>query len=277
MSENFIFAYVGISVPLMINDVNIYYVLVGIVALVTSRFLSVLIVAICVNPFKKEKIRFSHLLVMTIGGLRGAVAFYLALNVSSEYKHLIITTTISLILFTVIGMGSATPIVIKFLNKTFPQDEIIVKPSEEEMPLRGEYGGSGEGGERYDPRHSIGVFSQAEDFDKNYFQKLFRKDGWEYYRATEGRKNLQGDVQMSYQEVERDMTKHRGDFSPSRISKAVKEEFQKRVQESSQEKGKSKRALTPPNHKRDDIEQDLRGILKDKSPRKESGLMVVLV
>lgn len=109
MSENFIFAYVGISVPLMINDVNIYYVLIGIVALVVSRFLSVLIVALCVNPFKKDKILFAHLLVMTIGGLRGAVAFYLALNVSSEYKHLIITTTISLILFTVIGMGSLTP------------------------------------------------------------------------------------------------------------------------------------------------------------------------
>jgi hypothetical protein len=38
---------------------------------------------------------------------------------------------------------------------------------------------------------------------------LFRKDGWEYYRATESRKNLQGDVQVSYQEVERDMTKAR--------------------------------------------------------------------
>jgi NhaP-type Na+/H+ or K+/H+ antiporter len=73
---------------------------------------------------------------MTIGGLRGAVAFYLALNVSSEYKHLIITTTISLILFTVIGMGSATPIFIKYLNKKFSEDEIIVKPSEDEMPLR---------------------------------------------------------------------------------------------------------------------------------------------
>ena len=75
---------------------------------------------------------------MTIGGLRGAVAFYLALNVSSEYKHLIITTTISLILFTVIGMGSATPFVIKFLNKAFPQDEIIFKQNEEETPLNQE-------------------------------------------------------------------------------------------------------------------------------------------
>ena len=46
MSENFIFAYVGISVPLMINDVNIYYVLVGIVALVASRFISVIVVAV---------------------------------------------------------------------------------------------------------------------------------------------------------------------------------------------------------------------------------------
>jgi hypothetical protein len=119
------------------------------------------------------------------------------------------------------------------------------------------------------------VFSQAEDIDKNYFQKLFRKDGWEYYRATEGRKNLQNDVQVSYQEVERDMTKARGDFSPNRIRKVAKEEYQKRIQDSSQEKGKTKRALTPHNYKRDAIEQNLKGILKDKSPRKESGLFML--
>ena len=89
MSENFIFAYVGISVPLMINDVSLSYVLIGIIALVVSRYLSVAIVSCCVNPFKTDKIPFSHQWVMTIGGLRGAVAFYLALNVSSEYKHLI--------------------------------------------------------------------------------------------------------------------------------------------------------------------------------------------
>lgn len=45
MSENFIFAYVGISVPLMINDVSISYVLIGIVALIVSRFLSVVIIS----------------------------------------------------------------------------------------------------------------------------------------------------------------------------------------------------------------------------------------
>jgi len=191
MSENFIFAYVGISVPLMINDVNIYYVLIGIVALVVSRFSSVVIVACCVNIFKKEKIRFSHQLVMTIGGLRGAVAFYLALNVSSEYKHLIITTTISLILFTVLGMGSCTPLVIKYLDKKFPEDEIINKPAEDELPLKsamdGEYG---EGVSKFDLRNSIGVFSQAEDFDKKYFQKFLRKDGWDFYRETEGKNKL---------------------------------------------------------------------------------------
>jgi sodium/hydrogen exchanger 8 len=45
MSENFIFAYLGISVPLMINDINLWYVLIGIVALIVSRFTSVAIVA----------------------------------------------------------------------------------------------------------------------------------------------------------------------------------------------------------------------------------------
>ena len=45
---------------------------------------------------------------MSYGGLRGAVAFYLSLNVNTEYKHLIIMLTICLILFTIIGLGTTT-------------------------------------------------------------------------------------------------------------------------------------------------------------------------
>lgn len=138
---------------------------------------------------------------MTIGGLRGAVAFYLALNVSSEYKHLIITTTISLILFTVIGMGSLTPFCLKCLHKTFPQDEIIVKQNEDEVPFNQDNNWNNDYGEmamsQYNPRHSIGMISKAEDIDKNYLQKVFRKDGWNYWRETEGRNKLKDEGKHS--------------------------------------------------------------------------------
>lgn len=252
MSENFIFAYVGISVPLMINDVNYNYVAIGCVALISSRFLSVVLVSICVNPFKKEKIPFSHQIVMTIGGLRGAVAFYLALNVSSEYKHLIITTTISLILFTVIGMGSATPFCLKWLNKTFPEDEIIMEPNEEQVPLNQDQDWE-QKDEYHDAKlrergHSFGMISQAEDFDQKYFQRFLRKDGWRHYFEGEGQKNEKeggDDVQISIQEYYRRMTKNYGDLSPHRTSHLVNQELGNRLTDS-KGKNKNKRTLTPP-------------------------------
>lgn len=78
--------------------------------------------ALLINFFNlaKKKLPISYTLVMTWGGLRGAVAFYLALKMNSEYKNLIITTTISLIVFTIIGLGSTTKPVIALLVKWFP-------------------------------------------------------------------------------------------------------------------------------------------------------------
>jgi len=63
---------------------------------------------------------------MTYGGLRGAVAFYLALEVHSEFSSMLITTTISLILFTVVGLGTTTMPLLLLLNKWFPQDHILL-------------------------------------------------------------------------------------------------------------------------------------------------------
>ena len=228
MSENFIFAYLGISVPLMINDVNINYVLIGIVALVASRFLSVVIVAFFINLFKKEKIPFSHLMVMTMGGLRGAVAFYLALNVSSEYKHLIITTTISLILFTVIGMGSATPLFLKWLDKKFPQDKILNKPDEEKDPLVENDANNPENQyemSSLDQRKSLGMFSRAEDFEQNYFQKYLRKNVWNMGEEAD----KQNGIEVTYQDVEKRLTNKIGDLSPNRKSNLVNQEMKSRL------------------------------------------------
>ena len=172
--ENFCFAYLGISVPLMINYVNPYMVLIGCVALITSRFFSIASVALVLNCIRKEKIPFSHQLVMTYGGLRGAVAFYLALNLKdSEYKDQLTTLTIVLILFTVVGLGSTTTCVLRILNKCCERDKILQAVGEDEddkiFLLDDDLDG------RSDVQ-SEGLITRLESFDENFGKYYLRKD-----------------------------------------------------------------------------------------------------
>ena len=120
MSENFVFCYLGITIPIMLDDVKPSLIIVGIVALLASRFLSVYMTFSIINIFKKKKMPFSYTVVMTWGGLRGAIAFYLALKINSEYKNLIITTTMCLIVFTIVVLGSTMTPVIKLMLWLFP-------------------------------------------------------------------------------------------------------------------------------------------------------------
>lgn len=131
ISENFVFAYLGISIPLMMVNLNWPLVIIGCFALLVSRIVSVLVVSLFVNIFRSDKIKFSHQIIMSYGGLRGAVAFYLSLNVNTEYKHLIIMLTICLILFTIIGLGTTTTWVLSYLDKKYPDDKIMQEEEEE--------------------------------------------------------------------------------------------------------------------------------------------------
>lgn len=102
ISENFVFAYMGLSVPITMNIIRFELIGIGLVALLVSRTISVVATTLFVNLFRKDKITLSFQIIMSFSGLRGAVAFYLALNVNSGYKNLIITTTIALIIITIV-------------------------------------------------------------------------------------------------------------------------------------------------------------------------------
>lgn len=108
---------------------------------------------------------------MTYGGLRGAVAFYLALNLHTPYKDILITLTIVLIFFTVIGLGSTTNCLLKILNCCFPRDKILQDPGQEETaPFRGDIELESDG------ERSEGVITRLEDFDVRVAQKYLRKN-----------------------------------------------------------------------------------------------------
>lgn len=63
-TENFIFAYLGICIPLLIENINFHHVGAGLAALLVARTISVLIIAFFVNRFKKKKIPIAHLIAL---------------------------------------------------------------------------------------------------------------------------------------------------------------------------------------------------------------------
>lgn len=81
-TENFVFAYLGICIPLLIDSINFEHVGAGLIALAISRTLSVIIISFFLNQVSKKKIPFSHQIALFYSGIRGSVAFYLVLNMT---------------------------------------------------------------------------------------------------------------------------------------------------------------------------------------------------
>lgn len=188
----------GLSVPITLDTIRIELIGIGLVALLVSRAVSVVLTSFIVNAFRKDKIPKSYQAIMSFSGLRGAVAFYLALNVNSEYKHLIITTTIGLIIITIIGLGSTTTCLLKAMAKYFPEDGIFHSEDAEDMLLRREGRYSGMSESLYEKNfndevrnrgvsqdHSIGVITRLERLDQDYGRKYLRRDCWNHYLEEE--------------------------------------------------------------------------------------------
>ena len=179
----------GLSVPLTLGLMRIELIGIGVLALVVSRTLSVVATTLLVNIFREDRIAMSYQIIMSFSGLRGAVAFYLALNVSSEFKNLIVTTTIGLIIITIVCFGGTTTWLLKAMAKYFPEDGIFYN-EEEELLLRGERGYSDMSESFYDknfqedrPRgvsqdKSIGVITRLERIDMDYGRRYLRKEGY---------------------------------------------------------------------------------------------------
>jgi hypothetical protein len=183
-TENFVFAYLGISIPLMLEEVNISLTLIGIGALFVSRAFAVFTTSYFVGLFDGKKVPFSHQIVFIYAGLRGAVAFYLALNFLPDKKDSLLPVVITMILFTVIGLGGTTIFVIKLLHRCFPDDKIFKDMDVDDL-YEVEKSVNLDEEQEYNNHNkdegpkSVGMVTRLENFDKNFLQRLLRKDGWQ--------------------------------------------------------------------------------------------------
>lgn len=125
---------------------------------------------------------------MSYSGLRGAVAFYLALNVNSEFKDMIIAITISLIIITIVFLGGTTTCLLKAMAKYFPEDGIFHSDDAEDMLLRREERHSGMSESLYEKErvsgasqdNAGGLTTGLEKLNKS-MGKFLKKDKWDNF------------------------------------------------------------------------------------------------
>lgn len=121
ISDVIIFFYLG---RVLIRDDHTWvtsFVAIATVSCVVYRFVSIFLLTIVANKFMQSlrRIKLGEQLIMAYGGLRGAIAFSLAVTLDSKFitnYNLFVTTTLFIVIFTVFFLGSTTKPLIKWLN-----------------------------------------------------------------------------------------------------------------------------------------------------------------
>lgn len=83
-----------------------------------ARAANIFPLSILLNYFREHKITKKMQFVMWFSGLRGAIAFALSLNlqIDNETRHIIVTSTLILVLFTTLVLGGATMPLMKVIK-----------------------------------------------------------------------------------------------------------------------------------------------------------------
>lgn len=136
ISDVIIFFYLGRVLVREDHVWNTGFIIFSTLFCIVYRFLSVFFLTLIANKFMQSirRINFGEQLLMAYGGLRGAIAFSLAISLNEHNfgnHRLFITTTLFIILFTVFILGSTTKPVIKWLNVKLASDRADAEEEEE--------------------------------------------------------------------------------------------------------------------------------------------------
>lgn len=112
------FAYLGLAIFSFKHIFKPSLVISSIVMCLAGRACNIFPLATLLNYFREHKITKKMQFIMWFSGLRGAIAFALSLNlqVDNDTRHIIVTSTLILVLFTTLFLGGSTLPMMKYLN-----------------------------------------------------------------------------------------------------------------------------------------------------------------
>ncbi|KAF1743457.1 hypothetical protein MXB_5355 [Myxobolus squamalis] len=118
LAESFIFSYIGLSVFLSVEHKwDLPFIAVVFVSLQVSRAFAIYPLCLLLNLYRDPPIPFIYMHILTWSGLRGAMAFALAIrNTATEVRQVMLTATLSSVLISVLFQGGLTFPLIKLLK-----------------------------------------------------------------------------------------------------------------------------------------------------------------
>ncbi|EJW87776.1 sodium/hydrogen exchanger [Wuchereria bancrofti] len=111
VAETCIFAYLGLALFTIKLQFEPMFVSWSILLCFVGRAFNVFPLAYLANKCRRPQISIKNQFIMWYSGMRGAVAFALALHISienQETKRVLLTTTLFIVLFTIIFLGGTT-------------------------------------------------------------------------------------------------------------------------------------------------------------------------
>ncbi|XP_055868371.1 sodium/hydrogen exchanger 9-like isoform X3 [Biomphalaria glabrata] len=125
LSENFVFLYIGVSIfTFEPNKWHAGFIFATFFAVIVARFLNIYPLSFLLNLGRSNKIRPNFQHMMMFSGLRGAMAFALAIReTDSEGKQLMASATMIIVLSTVILCGGFTTPMLQWLQIRVGVDE----------------------------------------------------------------------------------------------------------------------------------------------------------
>uniref|UniRef100_A0A0N5AS93 Sodium/hydrogen exchanger n=1 Tax=Syphacia muris TaxID=451379 RepID=A0A0N5AS93_9BILA len=124
IAETCTFAYLGMALFTIELAFEPMFILWSILLCLISRGMNVFPLSFIVNKCRHVQISLKNQFIMWLSGMRGAVAFALALHISIENettKRMLLTTALFILLFTIIFLGGSTLPFIKILNEVFSE------------------------------------------------------------------------------------------------------------------------------------------------------------
>jgi len=123
--ENFIFSYIGVSVITMEGQhFHIGFFLAALLAIFVARAANVYPISFFLNLGRNHKIPANHQHMMMFSGLRGAIAFALAIrSATTPARNIILSTTSLIVIVTVIVCGGMTTPMLNILRIKNGDDE----------------------------------------------------------------------------------------------------------------------------------------------------------
>nr|XP_012292512.1 sodium/hydrogen exchanger 9 [Aotus nancymaae] len=118
LAENVIFCYMGLALFTFQNHIfNALFILGAFLAIFVARACNIYPLSYLLNLGRKQKIPWNFQHMMMFSGLRGAIAFALAIrNTESQPKQMMFTTTLLLVFFTVWIFGGGTTPMLTWLQ-----------------------------------------------------------------------------------------------------------------------------------------------------------------